>query len=301
MSLTSQTKIIFSHSQTLVTDGKTQSTQFDEFAYHESLVHPPLLKAAELAAGSGVPIKRVFIGGGGELATAREVLRHPSVEQVIMVDIDETLVELCRQHLPEWGGEKVATDPRLELIIGDAYEYLTNTRDSFDVIILDISDPIECGPGVMLYTKEFYEHSKKLLNQPHGVFCTQAGTAESVPAAVVDIAVADTSCYAPICNTLGAVFDYVVPYSANIPSFGGDWGFVMAFQSSEASSIDEWRVPKRSLIRELIEQQITGGSNALQWYDETTHLTMFNLAKPLRKYMTKDKRVITRDNPIFMY
>lgn len=283
-----------------MTDGKTQSTQFDEFAYHESLVHPPLLKAAELA-GSGVAIKRVFIGGGGELATAREVLRHSSVEKVVMVDIDETLVELCKLHLPEWGGVEVATNPRLELIIGDAYKYLMETRETFDVILLDISDPIECGPGIMLYTKEFYEHAKTLLNQPHGVFCTQAGTAESVPAAVVDIALADPSCYAPICNTLNAVFHYVIPYSANIPSFGGDWGFVMAFQSSEASSIDEWRVPQKSMIRNLIEQQISGGSNALQWYDETTHLTMFNLAKPLRKYMAKDKRIMTRENPIFMY
>jgi thermospermine synthase len=289
------------HRQTLVTDGKTQSTQFDEFAYHESLVHPPLLLAAVLA-GSGVAIKRVFIGGGGELATAREVLRHPSVEKVVMVDIDEAVVELCKKYLPEWGGEEVATNPRFELIIGDAYKYLMETKETFDCIVMDISDPIEAGPGVMLYTKEFFEHAKTLLNQPHGVFCTQAGTAESVPAAVVDVAVVDPSCYAPIFNTLDAVFDCVVPYSSSLPSFGGDWGFIMAFQSSEhALSIEEWRAPKKGMIDELIEQQITGGSSALQWYDEMTHLSMFNLAKPLRKYMAKDKRIMTRDNPIFMY
>ena len=127
--------------------------------------------------------------------------------------------------------------------------------------------------------------------------------AESVPADMESVAKADPSCFAPIYNTLDAVFDCVVPYSSNIPSFGGDWGFVMAFLSSETEgSIEEWsRVKQKGMIDGLIEQHISGGSSALQWYDEVTHFTMFNLAKPLRKYMMKDKRIMTRDNPIFMY
>lgn len=285
-----------------MTDGKTQSTQFDEFAYHESLVHPPLLRAAAMA-GSGDAIRSVFIGGGGELATAREVLRHPSVARIVMVDIDETVVELCKKHLPEWGGEEVASNPRLELIIGDAYEYLMRTDETFDAILMDISDPIEAGPGIALYTKEFYEHAKTLLHPHHGIFCTQAGMAESVPAGVESVAKADPSCYAPIRNTLSAVFDCVVPYSSNIPSFGGDWGFVMALANSDATcSVDDWRlVAPKGMIDGLIEQHISDGSKALQWYDETTHYTMFNLAKPLRKYLATDKRIMTKDKPIFMY
>jgi spermidine synthase len=249
------------------------------------------------------PIKRVFVGGGGELATVREILRHPSVERVVMVDIDATVVELCRIHLPEWGGNEVANNPRLELIIGDAYEYLKNTTDTFDAIIMDISDPIEAGPGIMLYTKEFYAHAKKLLHPIHGVFCTQAGMAESVPADLDSVAQNDPSCFAPICNTLNEVFDCVVPYSSNIPSFGSDWGYVMAFTNKNVvSTVEAWcRVSHRGMIDELIEQYITGGSQSLQWYDEITHMTMFNLAKPLRKYMSKDKRIMTKDNPIFMF
>ncbi len=73
--------------KTLVTDGKTQSTQFDEFAYHESLVHPALLNFAK---NNGHGPKTVLIGGGGELATAREVLRYSSVEKCVMVDLDGT-------------------------------------------------------------------------------------------------------------------------------------------------------------------------------------------------------------------
>jgi spermidine synthase len=289
----------------LITDGKTQSTQFDEFAYHESLVHPPLLKAAALAASSDAPspIKTVFVGGGGELATVREVLRHTSVERVVMVDIDATVVELCQLYMSEWGGTAVATNPRLELIIGDAYAYLMKTTEQFDAIIMDISDPIEAGPGIMLYTQEFYAHTKALLHPVHGVFCTQAGMAESVPADIDSVAQNDPSCFAPICNTLGSVFDCVLPYSSNIPSFGADWGYVMAFTNPNAArSIEDWiRASPKGTIDQLIDQHIDGGSSSLHWYDEITHLSMFNLAKPLRKYMAKDKRIMTKDNPIFMF
>lgn len=125
----------------LVTDGKTQSAQMDEYVYHEALVHAPLIKAALDSNGNGP--KSVFIGGGGELATAREVLRHKSVERVVMVDLDAKVVEVCKKYLPEWGGEEVANNERMELIIGDAYAYLNNCTDKFDAIIMDISDPIE--------------------------------------------------------------------------------------------------------------------------------------------------------------
>ena len=285
--------------QTLVTDGKTQSTQFDEFVYHESLVHPPLLKVAN----SGIPPKSVFIGGGGELATAREVLRHSSVERCVMVDLDAKVVAVCKDYLPEWGGESVLNDPRFELVVGDAHAWLLNTEETFDAIIMDISDPIEAGPGIMLYTKEFYEYAVTRLN-PNGVFVTQSGMAESVPAA--SVAEVDPSCYAPIFNTLKASFDCVVPYSTNIPSFGSNWGFILAFQNGSKSEAaakleDNWKVPERDLIDILIEKQITGGSDALKFYDGMTHLSLFALSKPLRNYMAKDNRIMTKDNPIFMY
>jgi thermospermine synthase len=291
--------------QMLVTDGKMQSAQFDEFAYHESLVHPALLKVASSLNGT-VP-KTVFIGGGGELATAREALRHTSVERVVMVDVDAKVVEVCTKYLPEWGGEAVLNDPRFELVIGDAHAYLMETQETFDAIIMDISDPIEGGPGMMLYTKELYEHALTRLNQPHGVFVTQAGTADSIPA--TDAFEIDPACFSPIYNTLKSAFDCVVPYSANIPSFGSDWGFVMAFQNpgrngSNAGAVgleEDWKVPPKGSMDGLIEKQIIGGPDALSFYDGITHLSMFALSKPLRKYMKKEDRIMTRENPIFMY
>ena len=81
--------------RTLVTDGKTQSAELDEFVYHETLVHAPLFCNAILSGG-GAP-KSVFIGGGGELATAREVLRHNTVERLVMVDLDPVVIEVCKK------------------------------------------------------------------------------------------------------------------------------------------------------------------------------------------------------------
>ena len=88
--------------RTLVTDGKTQSAEHDEFVYHESLVHPPLFWSAFLSGRLGTSARKsVFIGGGGELATAREVLRHNTVERVVMVDIDPEVIEVSKKYLPE--------------------------------------------------------------------------------------------------------------------------------------------------------------------------------------------------------
>lgn len=289
--------------RTLVTDGKTQSAQHDEFIYHETLVHAPLLKSGMLHANGEMP-STVFIGGGGELATAREVLRHSSVKRVVMVDLDEAVINVCKKFLPEWGGEAVATDPRLELIVGDAYSYLMNTDETFDVIVMDISDPIEAGPGIMLYTQEFYQHAKTRLNMPHGVFVTQSGTADILKPPGVSPDKPDPTCFGPILNTLASVFDCAVPYATYIPSYGGDWGFVMAFQANQSNdeeAIQETCMPPSGLVDKLLSQDITGGADALRHYDGTCHLRLFSLPKATRSALAKDDRIMTKDNPIFMF
>lgn len=285
----------------LITDGLTQSAQFDEFVYHESLVHPALMR---FARASGKPPETVMIGGGGELATAREVLRHTSVKRVVMVDIDSTVVEVCKKYLPEWGGETVCNNPRFELIIGDAHEWILNTQEVFDVIIMDISDPVEAGPGIALYTQEFYQFAVTKLN-PGGVFVTQAGMASAVP----DInhhkehsTSANTMSFGPIKNTLASVFDVAMGYSTSIPSFGSDWGFVMAFNADQKESAEEeWRMPSIKTIEDLIEQQIEGGLDSMKHYDGQSHCRMFSLPRPLRLELEKDDRIMTKANPIFMF
>jgi spermidine synthase len=282
--------------KTLVTDGKTQSTQFDEFAYHESLVHPALLSFAYFNKRGP---KTVLIGGGGELATAREILRYTSVERCVMVDLDEKVVEVSLEYLDEWGGREVIKDPRFELVVGDAYAWILNCEEKFDCVIMDISDPIEAGPGIMLYTKELYEHVVTVLT-PNGVFVTQAGTADAVPPPYANDGDRDSTCFAPIRNTLNEVFSCVLPYTQNIPSFGADWGYVMAFNNSQ-NCMGEWKSISPENIDKLIEEHISGGESSFKMYDGITHLRMFHLTKAVRKQLAEDGRIMTKEQPIFMY
>src|SRR5512143_3315925 len=116
-----------SYGRCLVLDGKMQSSITDEFIYHEALVHPAMLCHPEP--------KRVFIVGGGEGATLREVLRHKSVEYCLMVDIDEEVVKVSAELLPEYS-QGAFTDKRTELAFLDARRYLEEYDEKFDVIVI---------------------------------------------------------------------------------------------------------------------------------------------------------------------
>jgi len=116
-----------SYGKCLVLDGRIQSSQHDEFIYHEALVHPGLL------AVEGAP-KSALVIGGGEGATLREFLRYPSLTRAVMVDIDGEVVELCKRHLPEMH-QGAFDDPRTELRHEDARAYLERTSDRFDLIV----------------------------------------------------------------------------------------------------------------------------------------------------------------------
>jgi spermidine synthase len=186
---------------TLLLDGKTQSSALDEVVYHECLVHPAMLLHPNPES--------VFIGGGGECATAREILRHKSVKECIMVDIDEEVVRVSLEKLPTWS-DGCFEDPRLKVYYEDAYAYIENYKGKFDVIIMDIADPIEAGPGIKLYTKEFYQMAITRLN-PGGMIVTQSGVGSILN---------HTECFTVIHQTMKSVFDNVVIYTADTPSFG---------------------------------------------------------------------------------
>src|SRR5205823_12274239 len=149
----------------LVLDGRIQSSQAEDFIYHEALVHPGML-ACDRAPESGLVI------GGGEGATLREVLRYPSVRRAVMVDIDAEVVALCREHLPEMH-QGAFEDPRTELRHEDARAYLERTDERFDLIVVDLVEPLEEGPACMLFTGEFYMLVRERLS-PKGVMTMQA-------------------------------------------------------------------------------------------------------------------------------
>mmetsp|Transcript_16879 Transcript_16879/g.20716 ORF Transcript_16879/g.20716 Transcript_16879/m.20716 type:complete len:304 (+) Transcript_16879:1-912(+) len=269
--------------KTLVLDGKTQSALGDEFVYHESLVHAAMLWHDDP--------KRVYIGGGGELATAREVLRHASVQEVVMVDLDGLVVDVCKEKLPEWNANST-DDPRLTVHIGDARTFLLDKKSGFfDVIILDISDPIEAGPAVHLYTQDFYKLVAKKLN-PNGVVVTQSG-----PAGLFN----SKECFTAINHTLRSAFNHVAPFSASIPSFGSDWGFNLAYNetSPDKSNLHLTHPAYIDTIDQAIASRIQKSS--LRHYDAQTHACQFNLTKSIRNHLQAEDRVITEENPVFMY
>jgi spermidine synthase len=144
-------------------DGVIMLTEADEAAYHEMMVHVPMI--------SHENPKNVLIIGGGDGGILREVLRHSSVEKVVLVEIDGSVVEQSKKYLPSIS-KGAFDDPRLELRIQDGIEYVATTDARFDVIICDSTDPI--GPGKVLFTSEFYGYCKKALTQK-GIFINHHG------------------------------------------------------------------------------------------------------------------------------
>jgi len=256
----------------LVLDGKIQSSEADEFIYHEALVHPAMLTHPQP--------ERVFIAGGGEGATLREVLAHKTVKKVVMVDIDEEVVNLCRRFLPAWH-QKAFDDSRVELHFVDARKYLEESSDKFDVIIIDLVDPLEQGPARLLYTREFYEIVEQKLGIG-GIMSVQAEPAEW----------ANLDNFTAIASTLRNVFPITRPYQAHIPAFFGLWGFVTASQSLDPCELTPEEIDAR------ISTRI---SKKPKSYDGLTHQAIFTIPKHIRQQLAASTRIITDKEPISAY
>ncbi len=246
----------------LVLDGDTQSAALDERIYHESLVHPACVAA-------GRP-QRALILGGAEGASLRELLRVPSMKKVTMVDIDGEVVDACRKHLPEWS-EGAFDDARTELIIGDAKAYVESTSDRFDVVIGDLTEPLEDSPSYGLHTVSFYEKIRDRLT-PGGVYALQASTAGPH----------NSETHARMVATLRAAFARVAPYSTYVPAFDTEWGFALCGERIE---------PLSESARSAADGHFT--SLRLRHYDGQTHARMFNLPRHLRDAYEKEKRAYT--------
>ena len=148
----------------MVLDGIVQTTEKDEFIYHEMMAHVPLL-----AHGNARHV--LIIGGDG--AMLREVLQHSAIDQVTMVEIDQAVIDMAREHLPNHS-RGAFEDPRTNLVIANGMDFVRDTDMRFDVIISDSTDPI--GPGEILFSDDFYAQCKRILRQD-GVIATQNGVA----------------------------------------------------------------------------------------------------------------------------
>ncbi|MGF1622071.1 MAG: polyamine aminopropyltransferase [Rhodomicrobiaceae bacterium] len=149
----------------MMLDGVIQVAEADEFIYHETLAHTPLF-----ALGLHEK-RRVLIIGGGDGGMLREVLRHEAVERAVLCEIDRSVIDMCREHLPMIS-QRSYDDPRTEIVIGDGTKFVRETKERFDVIIVDSTDPI--GPAEVLFTQDFYADCKRCL-KPGGVLVNQCG------------------------------------------------------------------------------------------------------------------------------
>jgi spermidine synthase len=260
------------YGKVLVLDGRIQSSQGDEFIYHEALVHPGML-AAESAPRSGLVI------GGGEGATLREMLRYPSMAHAVMVDIDGEVVDLCKKHLPEMH-QGAFEDARTELRHEDARVYLEKTSERFDFISIDLVEPLEEGPACLLFTKEFYTLVRDRLT-PGGAMTMQAGMTK----------VGELGFFSAIHRTLREVFPVVAGYQTFISCFGTPWGFITATKKVDPMKQD------RATVDRLIADRIKG---LLAYWDGHTHQHAFYLPKHIRAAIDAQTRIVTDAHPLIV-
>lgn len=252
-------------------DGEPQSSQLDEYIYHEALVHPAMVSVPHP--------RRVFIAGGGEGATLREVLRHQTVERVVMVDIDAEATGLFRQHLGDWH-QGTFDDPRVELRHEDARAYLHGSGEVFDCIIVDITDPLVGGPAYLLFTEEFYRLVAARL-APRGVVVTQAEC----------FSANDLDGHLSIVKTMERVFPHVLGYGEFIPYFADSWGFAVA-----SLDVDTAKLPAHEVNLRLEER----GCHDLRYYDGETHASLVRRPKYYRGRLAAWQRIITDSDPFYV-
>ncbi len=254
----------YGYGKILAIDGWTQSAQDDEAQYHETLVAPALALLPREP-------RRVAILGGGEGATLREVLRFRDVERCVMVDIDAKLVAICREHLPEWSAGAFE-DPRAELVIGDARDFLASSRETFDVIVADLPDACFGEPLQALYSRRFYELVRARL-APDGLFVTQAVDALALGTDLIQTPI--------IRRTVRAAFGHAHVYARYIPSFWSEWTWVLAGPGLRDE--DPAAVPPEEIDRRLADRR--DPRFPLRTYDGEAHRHLFFLSKDMREVL----------------
>ncbi|WP_373085516.1 polyamine aminopropyltransferase [Sneathiella sp.] len=252
-----QDLMIFRNSQfglVMSLDGAVQTTEKDEFIYHEMFVHVPLL-----AHGN---VSRVLVIGGGDGGAARQLMKHRDIA-VTLVDIDRSVIELSRKYMPTVSGGAF-DDPRLDLVIADGCKFVAETDERWDVIIIDSTDPH--GPGEVLYTLDFYRDCKSCLADG-GIIITQNG----VP--FVQESELKTS-----YDRLGSLFSDVTFYLAAIPSYVGG---VMAY----GWACD--RAAHRKVSLAILAERYMAAGIPTDYYTPEVHQAAFALPLHIQKMLTR--------------
>ncbi|MCX7719972.1 MAG: polyamine aminopropyltransferase [Dictyoglomus thermophilum] len=236
----------------LIIDGKMQSAEKDEFIYHETLIHPALILHPNP--------KNVLVIGAGEGATLRELLKYENLS-IVAVEIDPNVVDFAEKYLWEWHQGAFRSD-RVRLVFEDGWNFVRDTNERFDVVVLDLPEPYPDTPAYRLYTEDFYKMVYNILN-PSGIVVTQAETVQ----------LGQEYKHFNIKKSFSAVFKSSYSYQTFIPSFDGSWGFLIGSRDN----LDPFKPV--DVINKLISQRIKG---ELKYYDGETHNHLFHLPKYLR-------------------
>ena len=228
----------------LAIDGILMTSVRDEKNYHELLVQPALCTAPV--------ITNVLIVGGGDGGSAREVLRHPEVERCVLVEIDRMVVEASKLYLPQIG--TAWEDPRLEVRIEDGVAFVRDAApESFDVVILDGSDPV--GPAEALFGERFHQDVARLL-PPEGVFALQSESPLLFEKVFFDV-------QASLRRAFGRAF----PYFRAVPLYGtGSWSWTYASRKADPMRLVEARLERIEAESEIYNREVHQGVFAVpQW------------------------------------
>lgn len=254
-----QDVIVFENEQfgkVLALDGIVQLTEKDEFVYHEMITHPALLMHPNP--------KNVLVIGGGDGGTIREVLKHPALESVTMVELDPKVVEISKKYLPEVS-RGAFDNPKLTLIHEDGFEYLAKHLDEFDLIIVDSCDPV--GAAEILFSSEFFALCKGALKEG-GYLVTQNGTTFNQLQDEV-----------PVCHQRRLEhFDWATYYLAPVPCYAG--GFMAFGITGKTEGIKQ---PSQEELAKRIEEMDSG----LKYYNAEIHHASFALPNYVKEMLAK--------------
>ena len=225
-------------------DGVVQTTEADEFVYHEMMAHVPLF-----AHGSA---RRVLIIGGGNGGMLREVLKHP-VEQVTQVEIDKAVVDMAKEYLPNHSAGSY-DDSRLNLVLADGMDFVRESGEQFDIIISDSTDPI--GPGEILFTESFYVAARRCLREG-GILAAQNGVPFFQPDELQTT-----------WKRLSPHFESAGFYCAPVPTYYG--GFMAFAWGADDPSV-------RDIDPQVLQERFAASGISTRYYNPAIHSASFAL------------------------
>jgi spermidine synthase len=204
----------------LVLDGMVMTTDVDEFVYHEMVAHIPLFTHPNP--------KKVLVVGGGDGGVIREVLKHPSVEKAVLVEIDGKVIEYSKKYLPNIAGD--LENARVDVQVDDGFMHIHNHKNEYDVIMVDSTEPV--GPAAKLFEKGFYQGIYEALTED-GIFVAQSDN----PWFHADL-------IKKVFGDVKDIFPITRLYTANIPTYpSGLWTFTLGSKKHDPLKVDPAQIP----------------------------------------------------------